>query len=606
MVNKHIILAFATALTSTIAFAQEEVQVIERDVDVVNTYLPTLRNPNKLQVEPVMDDTMQYSPSFKYEVMGRVENVKTTPDSIKAATMHFPREESLYNALVKVGGGNNDAMAELWYNIPQNEDYHLALNLGHRSAYGKIKMENDEKISAPNHNTWANVDFARFLDRVRFDGQLNFDNKMYQYYGTHTLEAGKSYLTNDGISSTLLPAEDFIGDDKQRNTEVDVTLGLSNPNVDRREGVTFDARAHYGFFANKTGVHENDINIGTNLRFPIKKNYLFDVSVHVNQFRVSVPDAADASPAYKFDERKHVDVPINPHFGVDFDAIKLKLGLNMILEFGGEEDNIYMQPDIRADFNIADGLVRLNLGMIGDYKANSYRQLMNECPYLAPDVTNFIWSSLYGTFGAKTEFKTTQQPFKFDAGLRVAFSRSVEMHLGMEYGTFDDELFFVNNAYKTLVNPTDTIIAGLSNRFGIITDNGKHFKGKGELQIEPSNKFRMLINAAYNSWKVDYLEEAWNKPTYELGLNVSVKPITPLTIKFISNVIGERYALNEVTGKKETLKTIVDINLGATYALTDRFNIFLDASNLAAQDEQLWLGYSSRRVGVMAGITYKF
>lgn len=193
MVNKHIILAFATALTSTIAFAQEEVQVIERDVDVVNTYLPTLRNPNKLQVEPVMDDTMSYSPSFKYEVMGRVENVKTTPDSIKAATMRFPREESLYNALVKVGGGNNDAMAELWYNIPQNEDYHLALNLGHRSAYGKIKMENDEKISAPNHNTWANVDFARFLERVRFDGQLNFDNKMYQYYGNHTLEAGKSY-----------------------------------------------------------------------------------------------------------------------------------------------------------------------------------------------------------------------------------------------------------------------------------------------------------------------------------------------------------------------------------------------------------------------------
>lgn len=607
MVNKHIIFSFAALLAGTAAMAQEDYQVIERDVDVVNTWLPTLRNPHKLQVEPVMDDTMSYSPSFRYNVLGRVEHVKTSPDSIKAASMNFPKEESLYNALVKVGAGNSDAVGELWYNIPQNNDYHLALNLGHHSAYGKVKMENGDKISAPNHNTWANVNFARFLEKLRFEGQLNFKNKLYNYYGSHITGVTPSYFLaydNSAIPVTSFYS-DVLNDDKQRNTEVDATLSLANPNTGRREKATFNAVAHYGFFANKTGVHQNDINVGGYLRFPIKENYLFDVNVSVNNFSVSVPD--DASGIYKFDERKHTDVPINPHFGVDFDAIKLKLGINMILEFGGEKDNIYMQPDIRADFNIADGLVRLNLGIVGDYKANSYRDLINECPYLAPDVTNYIWSSVYGTFGAKTEIKTTQQPFKFDAGLRVAFSRSVEMHLGMEYGTFDDGLFFINNAYRGIDTFQDTIVAVQSNRFGIITDNGKHFKGKGELQIEPNSKFRMLLKAAYNNWKVDYLEEAWNKPTYEMGLDLFVKPISPLTIKFNANLIGDRYALNQVEkNKKIKLDPVIDINLGAVYALTDRFNIFLDANNLAARDEQLWLGYSSRRVGVIAGITYKF
>lgn len=626
MINKHIILGIAAVLTSTAAFAQEETQTIERDVDVVNSYLPTLRSHHKLQVEPVMDDTMQYNPTFKYNVLGRIEHVKTTPDSIKAASMSFPREESLYNSLVKGGVGNSDAMAELWYNIPQNKDYHLALNLGHHSAYGKIKLENDEKISAPNHKTWANVNFARFTDLLRFEGALNFKNKIYQYYGNslwlatgvgsidpniHSTE--KNLLLYNNSEIVNVSAEDIFADEKQRNTEVDATLSLANPNRDRREKTTFNAMAHYGFFANKTGVHQNDLNIGGYIRFPIKENYLVDIKTYFNNFNVSVPKDP-SSRAYHFEERSHTDISINPHFGVDYDNIKLKLGVNMIMEIGGEEDNIYMQPDIRADFNIADGLVRLNIGLIGDYKANSYRDLVNECPYLSPDVTNYIWSSVYGIFGAKTEIKTTQQPFKFDVGLRVAFSRSVEMHLGMEYGTFDDQLFFVNNAYKSRINMTpgketptyDTIVTCQSNRFGIITDNGKHFRGKAELQIEPSSKFKMLINAAYNNWKMDYIEEAWNKPVYELGLNVQVKPTSALTVKLNTNLIGERYALDLIANEKVKLKSILDINLGANYALTDRFNVFLDANNIAAQDEQMWLGYSSRRIGVIAGVTYKF
>ncbi len=605
MINKHIILGIAATLSSAAAFAQEEVQTIERDVDVVNSYLPTLRSHHKLQVEPVMDDTMQYNPTFKYNVLGRIEHVNTTPDSIKAASMSFPREESLYNTLVKVGAGNSDALGELWYNIPQNQDYHLGLNLGHHSAYGKIKMEDGEKVSAPNHKTWANVNFARFVNNLRFEGELNFKNKMYQYYGDY-MEVCTPFRVFAYDDSELTTFSDIINKDKQRNTEVDVTLDLSNPNSDRREKTTFDVIGHYGFFANKTGVHQNDINVGGSIRFPIKENYLVDINARFNHFNVSVPEDPE-SKIYHFDERSHTDIPINPHFGVDFDNIKLKLGFNMIMEIGGEKDNMYMHPDIRADFNIADGLVRLNLGIVGDYKANSYRDLVNECPYLSPDVTNYIWSSVYGIFGAKTEIKTTQQPFKFDAGLRVAFSRSVEMHLGMEYGTFDDELFFVNNAFKgTLDAFADTVVCIQSNRFGIITDNGKHFKGKAELQIEPSSKFKMLLNAAYNNWKMDYLDEAWNKPVYELGLNLQVRPTSALSVKLNSSLIGERYALNQITDEKIKLKSILDINLGATYALTDRFNIFLDANNIAAQDEQIWLGYSSRRVGVIAGVTYKF
>ena len=577
--------------------------VIDRDVDVVNTYLPTIINPHKLQVEPSMDDTTHYKPTFKYGIMGRVEAVNTAPDSLTAAKMKFPKEESLYNALVKMGGGNDDARGEFWYNIPQNEDYHLALNIGHQSCFGKIKMPDDEEVKAPKHHTWVDVDFARFLEKLRFSGKLNFNNSIYSCYGFHTL-AADNYLTQS-LKPVSIAREKILLDEKQRNTEFDLTLALANPNRDVREKTTFNASVNYGLFTSKAGINQSGINFDGRVRFPIKSNYLFDIGVAVNQFKVTVPN--DKNEVYEYAERKHVDVPINPHFGVDFDAIQLRLGARMILEFGGEEDNIYVQPDFKADFNIADGLVRLNLGMTGDYDANSYRSLIHENPYLSPDMTNYVWSSsdVYGILGNKTEIKTTQKPFRFDAGVRVAFTRKVEMHLGIEYGSFDDEIFFVNNAWKSVTASNDTVV-GYYNRFSVVRDNGKHFQAKGELLIEPSDKVHILLNAGYNSWKTNYIEEAWYKPGYEIGLNAWVKPTKSLSIELISNVIGNRYALNMTTGETEALDTILDINMGAEYALTDRWNLFLELSNIASQDQVRWMGYSTHRFGAMAGITYKF
>ena len=70
MLKQYIVVALAMLPIVTLAQTTDTLTTtIERDVDVVNTYLPTISNPTKMQVAPIMDDTMSYKPSFKYSVL---------------------------------------------------------------------------------------------------------------------------------------------------------------------------------------------------------------------------------------------------------------------------------------------------------------------------------------------------------------------------------------------------------------------------------------------------------------------------------------------------------------------------------------------------------
>lgn len=594
---QYIILAL---IASTFcAKAQDTIPTtIDRDVDVVNTYLPTISNPTKLQVAPNIDDTMSYKPTFKYNILTKVQNVKTTPDSLSAASMSFKAEESPYKALIKAEGGSALAGAELFYNIGNSNDYHLSLDLGHYSTYGKIKLSNDEKINSPLHNTWAGVDFKRFFKKNVFGCDMNFHNKLYEYYGIQNIDENKKYKSEK--DSTIVKGSDLIDDKKQRATNFDLDLTLDNTIAEPREYVTYSTKIGFGLFSNKTGIKETDIRFNGKVRFPIKKNYLFDAAVNVNNFKVAVPEYTGV--LYAFEERTHTDVSLIPHFGLDFDNAKLRVGLNFIFEFGDEEDNIYMQPDMFLDFNIAGDIVSFYTGIIGGYDANSFRSLINENPYLTSDACNYVWRAQYKKYTLCDFMPTTQNPIRLLAGIKSRFSSKVAMHVGIDYKSFDDELFYVNKNFEYA--NVDSI--AYSNMFGLISDNGKLFRAFGEFNITPTENSQIILKANYYKWQLDYLEEPWYRPQFDASIETRFYPIDRLLVFANVDVLGNRYAYDQTNKCKYKLDNVFDINVGAEYAITSRLTTFVKVNNLASQDYQRWFGYSSHRINATAGLTFKF
>lgn len=616
---KNTLYIIAAVALPIMANAQQDTlrNTINRDVEVVNNYLPTISNPFKLQVDPAIDDTMSYKATFKYETLNKVQTVKTNPDSLSAASMHFKPEEMPYHAWVKGGVGNyGNFIAQLVYNIgAPNDKYHLDLNLGNKSMLGKIKLkENDEKVKAPTTNSWVRADFATFFAKKNaLDVNLKFRNYTYRYYGYQTINDTALYNVNyllDGTTKNEYVKGNLLKtNDNQRQTTFDGRIGFGNRLVDPRDKFTYNVALGLGIFNNKTGVRQTDILGNVNFRIPFKTHYFIDGIVDVNSNIINVvPDDDYNQYIYNFRDRKHTDIQLRPHFGIDYDFFQLRAGVNFILEFGDDEDAPYMQPDFFADFNVSDGAVTLYLGLTGNYKANTFRQLAEENPWIASDASNYVWVRENNSYVEK-EMQTTQNPIRMTAGIRAKIGRVVAFNICADYSSFDDELFFINKGYYSEnqeLSSKAPEYSDYSNMFGVISENGKVGKLSCELNITPASKSEILLKGSYYKWKLDYLEEPWYKPKYEMGVDLRLYPIEKLLLTAGVNCKGKRYGYNHHTRAKEELDMLLDINLGAEYRINSRLTAFLNVNNVAAQDYQRWIGYSSERLNCLGGVTFKF
>ncbi len=587
------------ALSSGSVYAQDD-SALDRSVDVVNAYQPTLRKAKKLTVAPVMDDTISYNDSFKYQLLNRVETVTTKPDTLSAASMTFPEYESPYRALLQAGVGTLPSfLGQITYNLGASERYHLSFNAGHLAQLGKAKLTDGTKADAPQNDTWANINFHRFRQNVRFGFNFAFKNSAYRYYGLNTLNDTLMYISEDGNE---LSGSDLAGEEKQRMTVADVDFFVGNAMVDPLNKFTFAASAGVGFFGNKSGVHETDIRFGGALRFPVKSAAGLDVDLAVNAFKVH---EGDSVPSCLFLQRRGIDIRVYPHFLLEYDYMKLRLGLRMIPVIGDDytKDDFIVQPDLNADFFIGDGSVRFYAGMTGDFTANSYRHLAETNRYLSPDCRKYVWSKSAEKFVLRDELRPSQSPILFKIGARASFSNLVQLHIGFDFRSLGDEVFFVNRNFALAA---DTTQFAHSSQFAIVQDDGKLVRLHGELNVNPTKNSNVRIAATYFKYNMDYIEEAWNRPSCEFTLAGKFKPVERLQVKASLNVVGKRKAYDPTLRSAVNLKAFADLNVGANYYISNRWTAFLDINNICCADQQRWLGYSSYRLNAMAGITYKF
>lgn len=598
-IYRSVALLSAIVCSEWFVVAQDE-GGFERSVDVVNEYQPTLRRAKKIATQPVIDDTVTFSDSFKYQLLNRVETVKTKPETLEAADMGFPEYDSPYRTLLQAGVGSIPALfGQITFNTGASDRYNLSINAGHSALLGKVKLENDEKVKAPRNESWAGLDFNRFNNNLRIGFRFKFKNSAFRFYGLNDIDGKQQYLLEDG--GTVYGAT-LVADEKQRFTSADADFNIGNAMVDPSQKFTFAASAGLGFWGNRYGVHQTDVRIGGALRFPTAGASAIDVDFGVNVFKDS---GGDADSAYAFLDRRGVDVKVFPHFLLGYDYMNLSIGLRLISVVGDDytKDDFIVQPDLNADFFVGDGSVRLYAGLSGDYAANSYRHMAEMNNYVSPDFRKYIWSKSLDKFVSRNEIRPAQCPILFKIGARAAFGKAVQLHVGFDFRSLGDEVFFVNRSF---VSAADTTALAYNSQFAIVQDDGKLVRLHGELNVNPTENSNVRLEATYFKYSMDYIEEAWNRPNFTLNLSGGFKPIERLKVKASLNVTGKRKAFNPSLRQSVNMDAFVDLNAGADYYISNRWTAFLNLSNICCADQQQLLGYSSFRFNAMAGITYKF
>jgi len=297
---------------------------------------------------------------------------------------------------------------------------------------------------------------------------------------------------------------------------------------------------------------------------------------------------------------------INPHFTFERDAFDLRLGAKVV--FAQNDRNVLM-PDIRFEWRAVPDLLAVYAGFTGDYRINSMNRMFLENTYLSPDIlvdNTFTQGNLF--LGAKI---SPMSGLLFDAFV--------------SYRNINNQYFFVNSEYQVFrpnspplfpeVPPPPLFI--YSNRFDVIYSQANHWRIGGSVSYRHHNRFNAQLNFAYNHWNIKNFTHAFHKPIVETNFNANVNITPKLNVFATAFFEGIRYAgigieWIEVNGEwteqpqPVRLDPIININLGASYAVRDWWSVFVRANNLINSRHHVWHGYEVQGFMLTAGAAFNF
>ena len=126
----------------------------------------------------------------------------------------------------------------------------------------------------------------------------------------------------------------------------------------------------------------------------------------------------------------------------------------------------------------------------------------------------------------------------------------------------------------------------------------------------------MVLKGNYYNYKLEVLTFALQKPDFDLSALVTLRILEKLTGFADLDVIGSRKA--KVINKNNPFASPVSrdqvfqidpsvgINLGVNYDMSRNLRLFGRVDNLLNRPNELWLGYASQGLRLMAGAAISF
>jgi hypothetical protein len=143
------------------------------------------------------------------------------------------------------------------------------------------------------------------------------------------------------------------------------------------------------------------------------------------------------------------------------------------------------------------------------------------------------------------------------------------------------------------------------NQFRVVYDDVTLGTLQGELMIRPSDSWKVILKGDYYSYITMVREEhPWNKPKFDITLEMRYNIRDKVILDAGVNTIGSRYYENYIPDLEATLPLTIDANLGVEYRYSKLLSFWVRFNNLAAQKYYLYNQYPSYGLRAMAGFKY--
>ncbi|MEX0980976.1 MAG: hypothetical protein WD577_07420 [Bacteroidales bacterium] len=542
-----ILITFAFTLTQHVNAQQEEVRVVK-------PYNPTLSGAEKIQLLPDIGDSVGYDPpEFEYSIFSKRFETDYRVTPIKPARMVKPALNKLYKSELKLGGGNYlTPLAELRINQVRSSDGTFGVLLKHHSMNGKTRLANDQNVEAGFNENQLELYGKRFGRRTIFEYNAGASYDTYVHYGVDTAFADT--VNRKEMTHPFFNAHAAVGFQSARPDSFHMQYnGTLDYNFFTH---AFDQMEHGAVLDGTVDQLFGDFRIGSDVGVSYYGHQADWDTLLTNQFMIKV----------------------NPYISKSSAEWMFRAGINTYTEIRNGELLPHFYVKGKFSFNIVREVLVPYFGVDGYQETNNYMKITEENPYAVPGLV----------------VTPTNHRIIVYTGLKGKVTDYLAWNFRGSYSAVDDQYFFV----------TDTT-NDLHNQFTVRYDDMTVMNVYGELNIAPTESFRMFLKGNFYDYQTSREDYAWYKPAFDASLqaryNLGDKILTDAGLF----VIGPRYYPSLVEGgDPEKLNTTIDLNLGVEYRYTSLLSFWARFNNISAQPYYMWNNYPSYRFRLMLGFTY--
>jgi len=526
---------------------------IDKEIVVVKPYQPSLSDAYKINILPMVSDSISIRPSFDYSIQPKKFDTKFQIQPITPARLVGAPLTKLYKSYLKLGFGNYLApLVELRINSLRGKKSQWGIDLQHYSINGKLKLDNDHKVKPGYFDNSINIYGKRIFHKSFLSGKISGAYDGGNYYGYNPI-LGDTLLSKDQIQQNYLKLDGRL---KMGSTHKD-SLHLNYNGF-------LDYLYTYDHFKN----FEHGVVLGADFNERFRSGTIYGLGLGGEYYYTS----------NSIDSANNTIIKLNPWFGKKTNAYIYKLGIGMAFDITGKKLDPLIYPEALLQINMVQGVLMPYFGVDGRMQVNNYRTVVEENRYIAPGL----------------KVRNTHHKIRGYVGLKGSFSREISYDLTAGYSLIDNIPFYVNDTLDIL-----------GNTFNVVYDNIDLLKIRGELKHLHTEKLSGLLSVTWNQYKMDGQEKPWHMPSLLISLTEEYNLHNKILVDMSLFYIGKRYARpSSFDTEILTLKGFVDLNLGLEYRYTKILSGFVHLNNILGARNQGWNYYTGMGFNVTFGFTY--
>jgi len=545
------------------ALAFSQAKTYNEEITVVAPYEPAIPDAFKINQSPKTGDSDFQIPKLNYSITPKPFDIKLNLDPISPAKMVSEPLTKLYRNYLRVGMGTyTSPYAEFFANTMRSKDHAFGVHIRHLSSSGSL---DDYATSGASTNE---VEFSgkKITESHTLSGNIFYQRYVVHHYGFRTADFD------------TMPAKKDL---RQRFAIAGAQVQYSS-NYIKNDKLNHNLQLSYYHLADLFDAKEDHVKLNVDLDKEFK---LFDLtdkqqagletSMSYYKQRDSLGSAGSAI------------IGLKPFISTNFNEYSFYAGFNIQVA-ADTMTRMHIYPMAEVKLRIIPNALEAYAGISGNMNRQNYRDLSSENPFIASDIT----------------MDYSYEKFKFYGGITSNIGRNLDFSAGVSTSDWENLPFFVNDTTSKLAN-----------KFTIVYDDGTTLCLTADATYHASDKIKLMVHGAYQTFNLDREMKAWHKPALKVGFTGRYNIQEKIVVTGDVTWNGKSYARDLIPVAERNisqpfrvkeLKGYADVSMGLEYRYTKLLSAFLNFNNIGNVRYFRWNNYPSQRFNFMGGITFAF